>query len=75
MLVINDGVGVGFFFHIYYLLHVSDCGGPTHHSHLGEVDQTVICNIGCPVLNESQVCQIEAQVGNSRRIDSEDRKK
>lgn len=36
--------------------------GETHHSHLGEVDQAVLCVIGRPLLDEGQVGEVHPQV-------------
>lgn len=34
----------------------------TYHPHLGEVDQAVLCVIGCPLLDEGQVSEVHPQV-------------
>lgn len=49
--------------------HSSVCRArEAHHPHFGEVDQTLLCEIGRPLLNESQVCQIHPQVRHARRV-------
>lgn len=44
---------------------VSSC---THHPHLGEVNETLLCEIRCSLLNKGQICQIHSQIWNTRRV-------
>lgn len=39
-----------------------------YHSHLGEVDQTLLSEVWRPLLNERQVGEVHAQVRNTRRV-------
>ena len=41
-----------------------------HHSHFGKVDQVFLCPVRCSLVNESEVRQINAQIGNTRRVAS-----
>lgn len=46
-------------------LSLESCPHPpreTYHPHLGEVDQAVLCVIGCPLLDEGQVSEVHPQV-------------
>ena len=46
--------------------------GVAYHSHLGEVDQPVLGIVGGALLDEGQVCQVHAQVGNARWVTAEE---
>lgn len=39
-----------------------------HHSHFGEVNESLLCEVGRPLLDERQVSEVHAQVGNTWRI-------
>lgn len=39
-----------------------------YHPHLGEVHQTLLSKVGCPLLNEGQVCQIHSQIWHAGRV-------
>lgn len=39
-----------------------------YHSHLGEIDQTLLGEVWGPLLDEGQVSEVHAQVGNARRV-------
>lgn len=38
------------------------------HPHLGEVHQALLGEVGGPLLDESQVGEVHAQVGDARRV-------
>ena len=43
----------------------------TDHPHLGEVEKAAVFGeIGCPLLDEGQICQVHAQVRDTGRITS-----
>lgn len=39
-----------------------------YHSHLGEINQTLLGEVGRPLLDERQVSEVHTQVGNTRRV-------
>lgn len=43
-------------------------GCSTHHPHLGEVHQAILSVVRGALLDERQVCQVHAQVGDTRRV-------
>jgi len=45
----------------------------SHHSHLAEVDEAVLGHIGRPLLDERQVRQVHAQVGDTGGVTSVER--
>lgn len=57
------------------LLCVLQHTGVLYHSHLGEVNQVVLCVVWCSLLDEGQVSQVHPQVGNTGRVTAEDRRR
>lgn len=39
-----------------------------YHPHFGEVNQAFLCEVGCSLLNESQVSEVHAQVRDTWRV-------
>ena len=42
--------------------------GHRYHPHLGEVDQALLREVGCSLLDESQVSEVHAQVWDAGRV-------
>ena len=43
-------------------------GAASHHAHFGEVEQAVVSEVGSALLDEAQLGQVHAQVGDTGRV-------